>query len=723
MTESKNNLAYADGTTDNHQRLTDWAKEPSVMTLKDDLKVAKSPHDVQVGKIQGWLNLRNVEGSAKPKITSESRSKVQPKLVRRQNEWRYSALSEPFLSADKVISVSPRTWEDVKSAEQNEMLLNYQLETKMNWVQFIDEYVRTVTDEGTAIVRLGWERHTVQETIQVPEWTYYSITDQAQMDMLNQALQLEAENHNAYLDLPEEVREAVNYAKETNTPAVAEITGYVEATQEKVVKNQPTLEVMDFENVYLDPTCNGNIDKANFVIISFETSKAELIKDGRYQNLDQVLWSGSTPYMEPDHASRTDDSTQFRDELRKRIVAYEYWGFYDIDGNDVLVPIVATWIGNTMIRMEKNPFPDQKLPIVVVTYLPVKKSMTGEPDAELLGDNQAILGAVTRGIIDLMGRSANGQTGFAKGMLDAVNRKRYNAGADYEFNPNMPPAAGMFQHKYPEIPQSALTVLQLQNQEAEALTGVKAFSGGLSGAAYGDVAAGIRGMVDAASKREMNILRRLAKGVEQMAMKMAAMNAAFLSEEEVVRITNTKFQNIRREDLAGTFDIRVDISTPEIEESKAQDLAFMLQTLGNNMDFNMVKMILAEIAKLKRMPELSHSIKNFQQTPDPMQEQMHQLEMQKLQAEIAEIQSKTQYNQSRALAEQSTADITDLDYVEQATGTKHARDMDRQEAQAAANSRLEITKRILQPDNVSKAQDVKTAVQYQNFANMLTNAQ
>lgn len=99
-------------------------------------------------------------------------------------------------------------------------------------------------------------------------------------------------------------------------------------------------------------------------------------------------------------------------------------------------------------------------------------------------------------------------------------------------------------------------MLNLQNQEAEALTGVKSFGGGISGEAYGDVAAGIRGVLDAASKREMAILRRLAKGMEEIGTKIAAMNAAFLSEEETVRITNDEFVTVKREDLKETLTSR-----------------------------------------------------------------------------------------------------------------------------------------------------------------------
>ena len=123
------------------------------------------------------------------------------------------------------------------------------------------------------------------------------------------------------------------------------------------------------------------MDKANFAVITFETSKAELKADGRYKNLDRVNFEGNTPLSVPDHQTNTPNEFNFKDEARKRVVAYEYWGFYDVKGNGELVPIVATWIGNVMIRMEENPFPDKKIPIVAVPYMPIKKSVYGETDA------------------------------------------------------------------------------------------------------------------------------------------------------------------------------------------------------------------------------------------------------------------------------------------------------------------------------------------------------
>ena len=85
--------------------------------------------------------------------------------------------------------------------------------------------------------------------------------------------------------------------------------------------------------------------------------------------------------------------------------------------------------------------------------------------------------------MDLMGKSANSQTGVAKGMLDATNRARFRNGDDYEYNPNSNPQAQIFMHKFPEVPQSAMWLIQQMNTDAEAISGVKAFSGqGISGA-------------------------------------------------------------------------------------------------------------------------------------------------------------------------------------------------------------------------------------------------
>lgn len=686
------------------QKLTDWENEPSLLDLKSDFDITKDTQNKQIVKINHWNDLMYVRNAAKPK-TGKNRSSVQPKLIRRQAEWRYSALTEPFLGSNKLFKVSPVTFEDEDAARQNELLLNYQFRSKMNRVKFIDDYVRATVDEGTSIIRYGWNRSIKMVKETVPVYEHFEITSEEEGAPLMEALQLRMENPRGYDDtVPPEIKAAVDYFDETEQPTIARQSGEQEVDVEKILKNEPTVEILNPKNVYLDPTCNGDMNKALFGILAFETNKAELLKNPEtYKNLDKVNWSTNTPISDAEYETQTPNTFEFKDDLRKKVVAYEYWGFYDIHGNGELVPIVCTWIGDTIIRMEESPFSNQKIPFIVVPYLPVKRELYGEPDAELLEDNQKILGALSRGMIDLLGRSANSQIGFAKGLLDPMNRRRYDSGEDYEFNPSMNPTSHIIEHKYPELPQSAMIMLNTQNQEAEALTGVKSFGGGMSGEAYGDVAAGIRGVLDAASKREMAILRRLAKGITELGQAIIAMNADFLSEQEVIRVTNTQFAVIKREEIQGQFDLEVDISTAEVDNQKSQDLSFMLQTIGNSMDIGMTKMILGEIADLKRMPALAHNIRNFEPQPSPAQQRLEELAIQKAELENEELQSLIELNRAKARQAESQADKTDLDYVEQETGTQHARDMQKQKGQSQGNQNLQVTKALTSPRKEGEA--------------------
>lgn len=703
-----------------YKKITDWANEPTLASLKSDLEQARPHHDAQVLKIKEWQDLLDIKGKAKPK-SIKGHSSVQPRLIRRQAEWRYPDLSEPFLSANKIFSINPRTFEDVEAARQNELVINWQFSTKIDKVKFIDDLVRSVVDEGTAIVRLGWERVIKQKMEEAPVFQYTPVFDPAYQQQIQQAILIKESNPRQFNEnISPDIQEAVSYFEETGQLVMAQQIGTEQVSVDDVVENKPTVEVVNPTNIYIDPTCNGDFDKALFVIMSFETNKAELQKTGRYVNLDKVDWEGNTVITEPNHETNTPDTFNFNDETRKKVIAYEYWGFYDIHKTGELVPFVATWIGNVMIRMEENPFPDEKLPFVVVNYLPKKRDLYGEPDAEVLGDHQRIIGAITRGLVDSLGRSANAQQGFAKGMLDPLNRRRFENGEDYEFNPAMNPMQGYIEHKFPELPVTAINMLQIQNQEAEALTGVKSFSEGLSSTAYGEVARGMSGVMDASAKRSMSILRRLAKAMVKIGNKIVAMNYVFLSEEETIRITNMNFITIRREDLKGNFDLDVDISTADMDNMKAQDLGFMFQTLGPNMDPKISMMILSKIADLKRIPDLAQQLREYEPQPDPLEVQAKQLEIQKLQMEIKKLESDILYNQARAQKTMSEADGKDIDNYQTASGIKHSNEMDKQQAQARANQDLEITKALVKPRKEGEGlPDIEAGIGYNTMTDLI----
>jgi hypothetical protein len=649
--------------TDAASLVPDWKNPPSLADLKQDLESAQVAHQVHIDEVDAWLRVLAGDQTINAK---RGRSKLVPRLARRQAEWRYAALSEPFLSTDDLFNTAPQTFEDKDAAVQNGMLLNYQLNCRMDKVTFIDNYIRTAVDEGTVVVRVGWEFE--QDKRKVYE------------DIMEQQPVMDPNTGQPVID------------PNTGQPAIQDVkVGEKAKTKTITTKNQPVLDVCDYNNFILDPTCEGDIEKANFAIFSFETSLSDLKKDGRYKNLDDINFESASVLSEPDHAVNTDDdSFTFKDKARKKVIAREYWGYWDIDDTGEVKPFVATWVGSTFIRLEENPYPDKKLPFVLVQYLPRRKNIYGEPDAALIEDNQKIVGAVTRGIIDIIGRSASGQQGIRKDALDVTNARKFERGEDYKFNANVDPKQAFHMEIYPEIPRSALEVLNMQNNDAEALTGVKAFTQGISGQALGATATGIRSALDATSKRELGILRRLSNGLNRIGRKVISMNSEFLEDEEIIRITNEEFVAINRNDLGGKYDIKLNISTAEADEQKASELAFMLQTMGNTMPGEMSQMVLADIAKLRKMPDLAKRIEDYQPQPDPMAQQKAQLEVALLQAQVQNETAKGQENavdvelktakteteRAKARGMHSDSDNKDLEFIDKESGTRDMREQD-----------------------------------------------
>lgn len=676
------------------EKLTDWKNEPTLRQLKQDFLNGQQTRTEIMEKVKDWRDAFNCEGKyAVPK--QKGRSSVQPKIIRKQAEWRYAALSEPFLSSSDLFEVSPVSHEDRKAAQQNSLILNNQFQTKINKVRFIDAFVRRAVDEGTAIVRVGWDY--AEGLVEEPfyEFQYLPIPPEAKEQaegQLQQLLEMKVNEPDGFKQIDPAMQEMVRIWEEGQQMVIPQVINQGMRQVPKPIINKPSLEVCDIESVTIDPTCEGDLEKAQFLVYSFVSSLSDLKKAGIYQNLEKIEKDATTSMSMPDEEFLFGTGEQvFRDRPRKKLYVYEYWGYWDIDGNGETKAIVATWTGNTLIRLEENPYPDGKIPFVVVPYLPVKNSVYGEPDGALLVDHQRVIGAITRGMIDLLGKSANSQTGIPKNLLDSVNLKKFQAGQDYQYNPNLNPQL-IYQHAYPEVPNSAMNLIQYMAGEAEALTGVKAFStgGGITGEGMGESATGVRSAMDAASKREMGILRRLSDGIIQIGRKIISMNAAFLNEEEIVRITNESFVKVRRDDLPGNFDLKLTISTAEADNEKAQELSFMLQTMGNNMAPEMSQMILSEIARLRNMPDLARAIETFKPEPDPMAEQMKQLELEKMQAEIDAIRadavkgqaqaevnmSKVATEQAKANKTQNEADLKSLDFNEQLSGVKHNQQKD-----------------------------------------------
>ena len=617
-------------------------KKEILKALKADQKEAERLQREWFIRTEEWLS----ETYGQPYGNEvDGKSKIVSKDIKKQLEWLVPRLTDPFLSSSNVIKCFPITYEDELAARQNELLLNTQFCRKFNRYNFINKAIRVLATEGTVVIQTGWD----------------------------------------YEDEEVEVEQEVVMTDAAGNQFV----GLQVGTQTKVIRNQPTAVVCRNQDIFIDPTCMDDMDKCQFVIHRYESNLSALRADGRYKNLDKVAQNSPSLYDDIQYYREDKTFFEFADEPRKKLIVHEYWGNYDVDGDGQTEAIVCAWVGDTIIRLETNPYPDQKPPFIIVPFNAVPFQMFGEALAENIGDNQKVKTAITRGIIDNMAKSNNGQIGMRKGALDVANRKKFLKGDNFEFNgaPN-----DFWQGSYNQIPGSAFDMLGLMNNEIESQTGIKSFTGGITGASLGSTATGARGAMDATALRSMHLVRNIAENLMKPLMrKWMAYNAEFLEEEEIVRITNEEYVPIRRDDLDGRVDIDLGIATQEDNAAKVQELSFLLQTIGPGEDPAIRREIMADIYELSRMPEQAKKMREYQPQPDPMAEQAKQLELQKLMLENEvlkatiedklaranenEIDAQLKMNKAAVEAAKarklgSEADMKDLEFIDRDNGFK-----------------------------------------------------
>lgn len=635
-------------------------KKELLSALKKDLQAAstfREDEDIKIAR-------RVAEYQGKPYGNEQKGKAAIVSLdIKRQSEWAHAALVDPFVGTSDVIKCTPVTWEDREAARQNELLLNTQFCRQFDRYNFMTNAIKVLDMEATCVIQTGWEYEDEQVEVE---------------------------------------REIVEVDEFTGEEYIA-----IETIEEtRVITNRPTAVVRRNEDVYVDPTCMGDHDKMQFVIVRYETDLSTLRQDGRYKNLDKIQVGSEDANSHEDYETKYSkiSSFTFEDNPRKKMVMYEYWGNYDINDDGIAEPIVCAWVGSTVIRLELNPYPDKKPPFIVVPFNKIPFEIYGESNADLISDNQKIKTAITRGIIDNMNQSNNGMIGIKKGALDPGNREKFMKGKPFEFNgsPN-----DFWQGSFNNIPGSAFDMLALMNNEIESITGIKSFSGGITGASLGNTATGARGALDASSTRRLNIVRNIAENlVKPLMRKWIAYNSEFLEESEVVRITNEEFVEVRRDDLSGKIDIDITVSTQEDNAARAQELGFLLQTLGSSLPFDMTRMIMAEIAKLSKLPTLEKQILEFKQEPDPVQQKMQELQLAKLEAEIQRLKAdamnkiaSSQENEAdreekmaqamlkraQARKAESEADMVDITYVKNDAGIPHQERLELEKLKHEAN--------------------------------------
>jgi hypothetical protein len=566
------------------------------------------------------------------------------------------SIIEPFMTSDTLVATKPVRVGAEDIASYNSDILNYQYNNQFDKLEFITSISMILPKEGTVFVRTGWD---FKESVEKKELSGLGFEELQILQQTN----------------PNDVKNVVQQKDGSFTVSLEKRT---------TLWNKPTAVICKNESITTDPTAHSFKD-SKFITYEYEKSYSDIKKEKDiydYQPItdDMLEQAGTSRYPETalggqraidNYNSGVDHHFNFSEKSSRKVRIIEYWGEYDLDGSGTNQQIVCAWIKNTdtILRLEKNPYPDNAIPFVSCQYGFEPFTVWGNSVADVLGDGQQIHTAIMRGFIDNMSLSNNGQKFFQKGAIDYVNLGKLQRGEKYVELNNL---NGMTDGSYNQIPTSSFNVYDMITKENELLSGANSQMEGIDSATIGRTASGVNQVMGAAQRHMIVIVRIIAEMYKDMFNKWASYNTELLDDEQAFQIAGT-LSNLDKSKVSGDINIEMNINLDAMNSQKLQQINMLLQqsqTLGQAVLPMVIPLLVAEIFEGFGKYEYAKQIREYQPEPDLVQQQMQQLELQKIQMEIAKLQAEIELAQakaveseSKAVESQSRADNTDMDTI------------------------------------------------------------
>ncbi len=627
--------------------------------FNNDYKISKEQKETVNKDIEHWNDM--YDGKGYPEI--QNHSKIVWKLIQKQGETLMANLSKPFISGCQNIMVTPVTSKDVYKAKIDEGLLNHYHDKVLDKNRFYKELSRVMVKEGTAWIRVGWNKVNKRKSIEVPNIPPEAIP------------QLEA-----------------------NGFEIVQKNGKIYIEKDNIITNEPEAKVLKNGRVYTDPIASTG-PEMKFLIYEYEISpsdlrkQSELYDEGTVDKVVKNLTSYQAPYFE-DIAGTPDSTDGFRNYASKgnrQVKLYEWWGDYDIDKDGITIPCVMVFGGDgkdkVLMSIKKNPYPFKKIPFVEIPCIIDLYSVWGKAIAYLIEDIQYVYTMLMRGVLDNTAGSNNAQKFVKKGALDSTNMNRLmNKEPLVEVNTTESINTAVMDGGFNEIPNTIFNLFGMLDQEAEAMTGISKMMQGVTGAHMNAAASNFSATLSMSQMRLLDITHNVSFGMKRVLEMWISMALEYLDEDEIQTITGIDIDQLKiketqilmqqyqieqlppdvaqnaqmiimeevddmfnKKDLE--YDIRMKIGTDGLKEVRINQLNMLMQQMGglaNMVDPMILKDLLAEYADLMDFPATADKIREYVPQPDPMAQQAQQLELAKLGGEAQKEQALADNASARA---------------------------------------------------------------------------
>ena len=458
-------------------------------------------------------------------------------------EWALPSLMRVFAGTSSVISIQPVSSDDIKAAEINQKLLDFQLQTLNNSAILFYRWFKDALISSLGVVKVWWheENKTAKRRLILSPTEYFELLKDKNIQVLSAQY-----TPDGYVDI-----ELITNLSYRSYPKIAPVPPWEFLYSPKCLDIHESPFICHRKEVTIDFLRRKA--KAGIFDSRSTTKAIQNIKENEIDRniLKYELQKNLQMYEEPERL----------DTPAAKTVLYENYLDYDINGDGLLEPIIVTTCNDQILRIEENTFgskPFFGLAPVIEPYQPEGKSY-----ADIIGDIQDNKTALIRQIILNIALNNNPrlkvQNGKGVNITDIINNKQIIRMNDINAVQPIEP-----------IPLAPWTFsfLELLEGDKENRTGITRYNQGLDARTLNKTATGITKIMEASQQRLELIARLFAEtGIRNLMRFMVGLNQRFIKQEQVIRVTEETLR-ITPDDLQGDFDFVIEPTALLGEEEK-----------------------------------------------------------------------------------------------------------------------------------------------------------
>ena len=486
----------------------------------------------------------------------EGKSKIVSTDVFETVEWLSPQLSDIFSEQNGVPNMVPHGVEDRDSAELMEELIRYQFYRQNEGEDLLMDLVQDcLMYRPGAIVKWKWEK-----TGKTEKSNLTGITE-------DELLMLAAH--------PE-----VSISGYEETEA-----GYdVNISRTNVDYDGPRFELLPPWEFLRHPNYKNIVDSpfvAHRKRVTLDYLN-RMEKVGFYKNIEDIRagsadkFTGDTSEQEIYNQDGLDrDDEPVPDEARREVVIYECYVKIDINQDGQLEDRIVTICGNNVIRNVDNVY--GRPPFTIIKCIKDTHKFSGIPIAEFMKDLQRLNTFMLRQLIDNIAQSNNSRKVLNPKTVNMADVMDNRPGASIRVKDGVDVRQALMELPTQQVNGSVVNFFGLSKELGEQRTGVsKIFKS--SGDPHNQTAAGQYAALNQANSRIRKMAKIMANGLKDLFRGMILMNKKFMTQEQVLRVTNDREVTITPDDLEGKIDIEVNVLIGA--SSKQQQIQNMMQLLS-----------------------------------------------------------------------------------------------------------------------------------------------